>query len=581
MNELPHALEPWAAELAILSPQSARAFGPWLQRLALALGPRSRHAYGATGAVDGFRGLARRGSPEHLLISHWLLADEMPDEFLRRASEGELLYLERAHREPAGGSRCVVLFDSGPTQVGAPRLAHLALLVVLARRAREAGSVFAWGALQSPARLRALEAKRDVRELLASRSPLPVAAGDLERWAEELGAPEASAAVWDDVWVVGLRADRVPGVVGPGWLRASRIEVEEEPDASALWVHVRTRGSPRTSIRLDLPAPDSGIRVLRDPYRPRRRTPEASEDGFDLSRGLLFSENGRMLIAAMSEGGFVARSIPRGERDRRRRTLRLGVPEEQVVLGLHASHRRLVAVTTDGGHVYVYDTTGTSAGERFETHAELVGEDRTPMRECWLIDRQLVFTSECGRCFSLSPGEDAGIELVSRDNAALARVSNRFYWLVCHGRGLLWQEGGHRPVASRTLGSFDEVDTGAPPLLSYGSGEPRAAVQRGDGLWEVRGKDSTRLLRPPTGTEVCGLAECAGEAALVVVEGQREILLLYERQIRKVIRASTDISAVAVGPGGAQLAIGTDDQHLRVVRIEDGSELLHLTGDLE
>ena len=454
--KLPAALEPWAIELARLSVDSGRALGPWLQRLALALGPRSRHGHGVTGEVDGFRGLARRGSPEHLLISHWLLADEMPDEFLRRASEGELLYLERAHREPTGATRCVVLFDSGPTQIGGPRLAHLALLVVLARRAREAGSTFAWGSLQAPAQLRALESKHDVRALLDSRSPLPVAASDLERWVEALADPGAgdAARYGAEVWIVGPRSDDAPTAMGPLGLRASRIEIEEEPHGSALVVRVRRRGSPRTSVCLDLPAPDVCVRVLRDPYPPRRRTPEASEDGFDLTRGLLFSENGRMLIAAASDGSFVARSIPTSPRDHRRRTLRLGIPEEQVVLGLHASRRRLVAVTTDGHHVHVYDTSGTVSDERHESHPELVLEEGSPLRECWRLDHQLVFTDPHGRCYSLSAGDDSKIEFVSRDNAVMARLANRFYWLARSGRTLLWQEGGHRPLALRALGSF-------------------------------------------------------------------------------------------------------------------------------
>ena len=44
------------------------------------------------GEIDGYAGLARRGDFERLLLSEWLLADEMPDEFIRRATSNELAF---------------------------------------------------------------------------------------------------------------------------------------------------------------------------------------------------------------------------------------------------------------------------------------------------------------------------------------------------------------------------------------------------------------------------------------------------------------------------------------------------------
>ena len=43
----------------------------------------------------------------------------------------------------------IVLFDAGPLQLGAARLVHLALLILLARRAQEAGAELRWGILQN------------------------------------------------------------------------------------------------------------------------------------------------------------------------------------------------------------------------------------------------------------------------------------------------------------------------------------------------------------------------------------------------------------------------------------------------
>src|SRR5687768_17876785 len=41
-------------------------------------------------------------------------------------------------------------FDAGPNQLGSPRIAQIAALIVLSRRAEAAGVRFAWGILQEP-----------------------------------------------------------------------------------------------------------------------------------------------------------------------------------------------------------------------------------------------------------------------------------------------------------------------------------------------------------------------------------------------------------------------------------------------
>ena len=61
------------------------------------------------GELRGYDGLTRRGSPERLLISEWLLATEAPDEFVRRAAFNEQAFLRPAFRQPQGGRRAVAL----------------------------------------------------------------------------------------------------------------------------------------------------------------------------------------------------------------------------------------------------------------------------------------------------------------------------------------------------------------------------------------------------------------------------------------------------------------------------------------
>lgn len=139
MSALPAALAPWSESLAALDARLAVDLGPLVRRLD-ELVTRLDDPAGELGEPDGYDGTTNRGHPDALLVEEWLLAEEVPLEFLRRAAEGELRYLHTARRDAAPRGRVVAVVDSGPEQVGAGRLVQLAALVVLDRRARATGS---------------------------------------------------------------------------------------------------------------------------------------------------------------------------------------------------------------------------------------------------------------------------------------------------------------------------------------------------------------------------------------------------------------------------------------------------------
>lgn len=147
MTVLPRHLAPWGAHLALFPKDIALALGGMTARLAGLIGgwPPDRTA---EGDPDGYSGIGLKGSYERLLASEWLLLEELPHEFLRRAVSGEHMFFERSYRSEAAARQCTVLFDAGPDQLGAPRLAHLALLIVMAERAARNGAQFRWAAFQ-------------------------------------------------------------------------------------------------------------------------------------------------------------------------------------------------------------------------------------------------------------------------------------------------------------------------------------------------------------------------------------------------------------------------------------------------
>src|ERR1044072_6447494 len=147
---LPPSLAPWAGYLQLFPEEVSLALSQIIQRVAMLIDSPQPRLNEKEGEPDGFDGLNRRGTYERLLLSEWMLADELQDEFMRRAVMGEHLFLNRANSSPAGTRSSLALFDAGPSQIGSPRIAHIAALIVLANRADTARSTFSWGVLQQP-----------------------------------------------------------------------------------------------------------------------------------------------------------------------------------------------------------------------------------------------------------------------------------------------------------------------------------------------------------------------------------------------------------------------------------------------
>ena len=188
--QLPESLQPWRQWLTWFSPEHLPLFADLFGRLNPLLGPWRGRQQGGVPEPDGLGDLQRRGPYERLLSSEWLLAGEMPEEFMRRAVSGEHMFLAPQYRAQQASRLIVVLFDAGPLQLGAPRLVHLALLMLLARRAEEAGAELRWGILQDTPRLYPFDGVAQLKTLLAARSWQLVGEAHWQAWRDWLPAPE-------------------------------------------------------------------------------------------------------------------------------------------------------------------------------------------------------------------------------------------------------------------------------------------------------------------------------------------------------------------------------------------------------
>lgn len=248
--QLPESLHPWRQWLEWFAPDYLPLFADLLGRLNPLLGPLHGRQQGGVPEPDGLGDLQRRGPYERLLSSEWLLAEELPDEFLRRAVEGEHVFLAPQYRARQANRLMVVLFDAGPLQLGAARLVHLALLMLLARRARQAGAELRWGILQDATpTLHAFDSVAHLRQLLDAATWTVVNDGHWQAWRAFLADQPQRAG---ECWGVGLRLPRSPAAPF-----THLVQVQRHLDGQRLSVELQA-GSTR---QVTLPIPDARLAV--------------------------------------------------------------------------------------------------------------------------------------------------------------------------------------------------------------------------------------------------------------------------------------------------------------------------------
>jgi hypothetical protein len=303
---LPPALKAWEPELEGFPFDVGVAVGRLAQRIAALLGPLGHEFDQPEGDIDGYDGLTRRGLPERMLLSDWLLAEEALDEWTRRAAEGELSYLQLARRAPQVSKVIAAVFDGGPDLLGSPRLGQVAALIVMARRARELGAELVWTIAQhqlaaewhdiSPA---------GVNALLEARGSLPVTAENLEAWRSKMGE-------CDERWLIGGQAIGALGVPGE-----SSLLMEDPFEAvRAIDVQVERAFGVRAAARLELPSDAVATRLLRDPFDTKYEV-EGQIRQVKLSfapESNLVWMGGHALAARSSSGGLLLMRVPSSPR---------------------------------------------------------------------------------------------------------------------------------------------------------------------------------------------------------------------------------------------------------------------------
>ena len=302
---LPPTLNRWAEPLAVLDPVLASALGPLLIRLAAAFGPLGRQIRKGGDEPDGYAGITRRGKLEHLLTTEWGLLDTAPEEFLRRLSQGELSFLEPERTAQAQERRCLILFDCGPEQLGAPRLAQLAAWIVFAQRAKASGATLQWASVESEPSEASLHSGFDeatVRAFLAARTAVQARPRQLFEWRK---FAESALCSPEELWLLG----------GPRWLETPMargvhvMSTEESEDSASLVLTLRPANK---KLQLALPPPDIQVRLLRDPFPPVGGKPTSTRSSPRQAVGALVWLPGAKFICARdsADTGVLVYPVP-------------------------------------------------------------------------------------------------------------------------------------------------------------------------------------------------------------------------------------------------------------------------------
>ncbi len=533
MTELAPSLQAWAAELAGYDPDLALSLADPLRRLAAALGPVPRLAPTGEGEPAGFDGLTRRGDPAHLLLSEWLLADAVPDEFLRRAVDGELAYLAPRRVDAIHARRGVALFDGGPDQIGAPRLLHVVALWVLARRTRLGGGAFQWVLLQdADRRLMDRVTPAAVRRLQRARRITPAAPAHLAGWLEALGPLDAA----DDLWLIG--GPSLDALGAPG----SRLRISEvlDPDEDALDVQVLRGGARVRALRLPLPDEATATRLLRHPLR----APTASEAAPGVPTAVRLSGNASRALCLDDTGALVAHHVPNApvrHAGALGRVRRLAPRPGCRVLGGAYWKRKTVALTADdqklvlargGATLSVFDRPpGFHAAEGF---AALVQHSaQNPEAVYYLAQGGRLWRVPTHGGAPLSPW-DEGVVAAAVAGALLVHPDDPT--TLCY---------------RRYDGSFAKPIGSTPRTAEALLGQGQAAWPDEAGQWRVKGLWNDAPATPidvPPGARVLAVPDYGQPRLWALCPDGAAVVLLGEAGEVGRVRAEAPVQDVAVGP---------------------------------
>ena len=167
---------------------------------------------------------------------------------------------------PAGSRISVAVFDAGPDQLGSPRIAQLAALIVLARRAEAAGVALRLGHPAGAGRAAPSEkvTEAGILRLLQARTPHEATDAQIARLAH--APPRLARGGRPLVRGSAPALGAVPGTRGASVLQVWDVLDPEAAAGGGEGPPRRRRRALARAITLELPDDAACARLLRDPF---------------------------------------------------------------------------------------------------------------------------------------------------------------------------------------------------------------------------------------------------------------------------------------------------------------------------
>ncbi len=602
MKQLPVLLEPWRPWLSLFPDDLSEPLGSFLLRLHPQIGPLRSAPARADALPEGVGSIVQRGPYERLLISEWAYADAEPDEFIRRAASGELMF---AGPEPAArrrSRRCLVLFDAGPLQLGEPRLLHLALFILLARRAQEAGAAFEWGIVQCPGVLHDDCGRNGITALLKARGLDAVNAGHMAAWDAFIDK------AGDDAWVIGAHGLQAPAAV------RGQVAIRRQLLADKLDVAVRMHLASRAVV-LDLPKPDLAIRLLRTPFEGLTVPTGASKKSGrpSLLRAPCFAFSSSMVAVAQLDGSIFVYPVPNSFKSKAGVERRHASPQKGGVLGAGIFGKSLGYLVSDGDTLHFKGFPGEGFASKYAvvTRPEPEQFRAPPQGGHWLplhflkrvsqanrtsprvyhydvfaldLDRNLVAWSRSSTQQSGTATHSA-IEFttVARDVIGTSQTEMNLLYAVANDQGTHIHRRNAVDTRVMTLPyKGSEVWFGA---TAGWTRAPRGllALRYSPTEWQVGSGDSMARIVVHHGANVIGVAysKKANAPGLVVLTAKRRIIELHcADSVQVLVRSPEDIAQASVCPRSGNIAwTGARSHRLSVQGIDEDRPYLEVVAE--
>jgi len=592
--ELPRDLRPWTEQLGIFPRDVALSLGGLVRRLSVAISPlRVSHLHGEE-EPDGISGLQNQPAYERLLPSEWLLAEEIPEEFERRAVMGEQLFFRRHTRHSSHSALSVALFDCGPSQLGTPRIVHMALLILMQRRAQAAKAGFLWGILQDSGSLYEHLSVNTIHDYLKSRSALSVTNEMSAAWQDKL----ATLNQLNELWIIGADKHSLQAY------DAKNIQVMDECTLNETALKVVVQGGKRsTTLQLPLPGDDICTRLLRDPFQSIQPPLQSVRSSVAAHAPLLFSSSGRKLIVALENGSMMQHPLPNSPKANPGYPHYHDLPKDHIVVAAQMLKRRLMCVTLKDQTLYFYNIPGMawSATMPLAACPEVVLSSRPtglkPLlysfepgypHSVFFVDdaRQLVRTTWT------APGVSAAI--IGHNVASVTMVNNKVNYLRVDGdASTIVILGVNTANPEQRYIKLDQLPTGK-AFFSMQSYSPKivesVALELSASLWKLVHGGNHSLLSAFPGTEVIGMFTppygvggngfASRDPALIIIEqDRRTISIINKDQQVTALKESAKIIHAVYDPNYRQVAYVLKNKTIKVFSLLTNQHVLSIQAD--